>query len=645
MALSRRTGSEEASARVRMSSCRLMKPKQIGFEGLLLLTLAFGYGWFLKAHFVPLPIGVDPNGYHVSARQISEHGRFYLEPEDPYQFVGRMWVVNAEGRFYAKYPPLYPALCGVTMRIFGHLAGMAVNPLCGILAVLGVYVLSRAWLPPGWSLLASLLLAANPVFNTNVLNQASHASNICFLVWGYAAVVWSTGDVLRSSTRSVQRSTDRQPGRAGFGWIRWFLLVGGGFLIGCAGGIRYTSVLLAIPPLVLLVGRGRDALSRTGCYLAGVAVPWGLMGLFNWLAFGAPWVTGYRLTGEQMGFSWAKLTEHAGLYLTGLSGTGLGPAFGLGVLGLLLMVRRHLRQGVFFVLWIVPLLLVCMAFYWAPEQRPERYLRLVLPAIVALSLLAAMMLPELAKVLRLGGGASAALVVVFVAAQGAWAGFESAGTLDKRTQRQRSIQEAVGGILETVPPGAVVIGPNELLNVLAFVGSYKLYPDEILERRRLDELAKRTEREGPYFLQKKRAADLRQLLVDIGPVTYWNRIGGLLEGHLEDGRQVYLLSQGTATSQARRELGQAVELRTVAEIQLGSLAEAPPGSRRLLLIEIITAVRHTSLIGLVKEKAHQATPLAFPRPMGPTARRLARFEKPAHRRWRPTLAPRVAGGE
>ena len=68
-------------------------------------------------------------------------------PEDDLTFVGRMWVEGEGGEFYSKYPPLYPALAGILMRLFGDLAGFLVAPVSSWLAVLGMYVLCRALLP------------------------------------------------------------------------------------------------------------------------------------------------------------------------------------------------------------------------------------------------------------------------------------------------------------------------------------------------------------------------------------------------------------------------------------------------------------------------------------------------------------------
>jgi len=91
----------------------LRSPYERGSLALILL----GYALFLWLYFVPVYAGTDPNGYHVSASRLAsrsgyeQHGRFHRVPADDYVFVGRMWVVNARGEYYPKYPPRYPAFC------------------------------------------------------------------------------------------------------------------------------------------------------------------------------------------------------------------------------------------------------------------------------------------------------------------------------------------------------------------------------------------------------------------------------------------------------------------------------------------------------------------------------------------------------
>jgi hypothetical protein len=516
--------------------------------GVLALLAAFTA--FLAWYHVPVFSGVDPNGYHVSARLFADTGRFGFRPEDDYSFVGRMWVVNAHGECYAKYPPLYPALAGLAIRAFGPEAGFAVNPVCAALAVLAVYFLGRNLGLGAWSLVAAASVALNPVFAFYAASQVSHASSLAFLAWGYAAFFLGR---------------DRPP-RARIG-----LSLVAGLLVGCAAGIRYTDVLLAAPLLFLaVVPWRRDRLAPALGLCAGFALPWSVLALYHWGAFGGVATTGYALTGEQPGFGWAYFRENLRFYLHGTVTTGFGPFGGLALAGLAWLGRRGGRPVGFFALWILPVYLLYVAYYWAPEARPAGFLRFVLPVLPPAALLGAWLLREAVgdggrRGLRLAGAALA------VALQLAW-GWQGAVELVEPAWRQASQFRAVAGFVESsIPAGAVVFAPNDLANYLQFTRRFRLYPEELLSRARLQEVVRRALEPGPSGLQKARAQWLQDHVLSLPAAEFTRRMYALVDGHLAAGRPVYLAGSRAGVAAARAAFLRRYEIETAGEFR----ADAP----------------------------------------------------------------------
>ena len=156
------------------------------WELLALLGILILHALALRLYYVPTSGGTDANAYHVASRMVQEHGRFHQVPADTFTFMGKMWVVNERGEFYPKYPPVYPTVLGVVMKAFGTQAGFLVNPICALLAVIGMFVAARVFLP-GWAaLLAAWTVSISPVLNSLVVDQVSHATSFAIQTWAFA---------------------------------------------------------------------------------------------------------------------------------------------------------------------------------------------------------------------------------------------------------------------------------------------------------------------------------------------------------------------------------------------------------------------------------------------------------------------------
>ncbi len=500
------------------------------------------FALFLHLFFVPTFSGTDPNGYHAGARILAETGRLGRTPTDDYEFIGRMWVVNAEGVYHAKYPPFYPALCAALIRWGGIGADLWINPLLALLTLPGMFFLARGFGLGRWSLAAAALLALNPIFALFALQQVSHASGLFVAVWGMVA--WR-------AAMQADGSGPRGP----------LMRLAAGLLVGCATGIRYTDALLALPLLAEAAWHLRRRNLRPLAVTAlGLALPWGILAVHHALAFGGPLTTGYALTGEQTGFGMAYFLDNLRLYLRAIVETGLGPLAVLVLPGIVAIGRRHARHAALVILWLFPLLFLYMAYYWAPGERHVGFLRFLLPVFVPAILLAVAAVRTLAE--SLGRGSPGALLVAAGALipQAAW-GLTTSLDLAEPVRQQGLRQQATVAFVQAhVPPGSVVIAGQSLQNYLDYLGGWQLYPDEIFMPQRLRQMTSQADDDGPSGLQRRRSQWLKEHLADVPGREYRARIDALLRKHLDARRRIFLVAPANEFASLRLPLLRHYEL-------------------------------------------------------------------------------------
>ncbi len=280
-----------------------------------------------------------------------------------------------------------------------------------------------------------VLLAANPVFFHHALGCDAHMGVVCAVVWGlYFLLRWSVqqrlwqvfvaGLILGCIPAIRYADAIMGVGVAVFilayviRWPRawWLYLIAGlpvaavVFGLAAMGSVKLyftpdvipaagaaatlwkvsTVLLYTCGPLVgtaflalLVWSIIRGPKSWLGC-LAGVigaAIPIVPLLIYNQLMMGAFWKTGYSLTNEETGFTWDYLKEHALDYIYQIQINGLGLAFALGVVGIIALIctRRLRRVGIMAALMTVPMLLVYMAYYWAPQMNAQMTMRFILP--------------------------------------------------------------------------------------------------------------------------------------------------------------------------------------------------------------------------------------------------------------------------
>lgn len=511
-----------------------------------LLILLSGYGYILFTYFVPITGGTDQNGYHVCSWMIADQGRFSQQPADDFEFVGHMWVVNEDGLYYPKYPPLYPLIAAAAIRLSGNPdMGFWLSPVCAVLTIAGVFVLFRVFFSRGWALLGALFMAGTPVFLFYGLNKASHAPSMAFLSWGMAGFFIAAGKRRLSSA--------------------WFPALAGGFLLGYAVGIRYTNFLLLLPPLVYagFFLRGKR-LWIPLIYLAGAAIPCLFLAAYHQHAYGAPWRTGYALTKEQGGFSIDFFLPNLRLYCTGLLDHGTGPLTLFAMIGWMLLFLRRPRRALFFTSWLLPLFLLYNCYYWAPTTSFAGYLRFILPLTVPLYLLALLGLQELLRPLR--RRQRVLCVASVLAVQSVWGIYQGLIEAEKRWMRDQLTLKTVEFVRAQVPEGSVIFSDTGLLNELDFGKRWHLYSTQIFDPNQIKNILARNEKADVTPLQRERVEKWNALLVDVPRADYNAQILELIEKPLAEGRRVYLLGPANRINNYRNRFRRQFEIQTTAEL-------------------------------------------------------------------------------
>jgi len=331
----------------------------------LLAAVLTAYGLVQARFFVPACQETDTAGYLILAERMARSGPVAEREEDLFRHQSHVWVENERGEVLPKYTPGYPFLMAAAMRPGGETAAFAVSPVAGGLALVGAFLLFRLWLSPWPAVMATFILASNPMFLSYTNYPLSHAANTCVVTWGMF-FLW------------------KWMRRGGIGWA-----VAAGLTLGCAPLIRPTSAVLlgsavaaGVTVLFVRPGRGRSWLQAVAL-VASCAVGIGVLMRYNLEVFGDPIRTGYALTGEQWAYSFARLNRRIVLTIHSLDHEGLPLFFVLGILGIFLNPRRADRW--LLGLWVFPILAIYTCYYWGTEDWGMAYTRFficLLPAFI-----------------------------------------------------------------------------------------------------------------------------------------------------------------------------------------------------------------------------------------------------------------------
>ena len=351
---------------------------------LTLIFLSIGY-WF---KFLLATVGgADSYGYATAAQQLASGGLVapapiaeWLSSPDRLALASPLgWAPWAGGNgIVPKYPLGFPALLALAGSIAGPNAIFFVPPAMGLLTLWLVYRFTRRWGDTTVSLLATALVAWNPVFLTYAKQPMS--------------------DVAATAWMMLALYCARSPVRAG-------LAAGAAFLtrpaLIVAGGVipSLTAALKCRPPGAR--GRFRDALIAGAIVAAAVALQMSLQAFL----FGSPFASGYG--SADFLFSLGRFPENAAIYAR-QSWIAFG-ALWFAALGAGVWVLRGRRAAD--ILAVAAAVALPYLFY-IPYDHWET-LRFLLPGLVPLTILAAFGVTAAAAAVRVP--AAPALIVVLFA--------------------------------------------------------------------------------------------------------------------------------------------------------------------------------------------------------------------------------------
>lgn len=495
------------------------------------------YAMLLKVYLVPTTGGTDQNGYHVSARMFNLNGVFYQKTADDLQFVGSMWVVNERGEYYPKYPPLYPLLAAGMNRLMGPGGGFYATLWGAILAAAGMYVLARRFVGEWYGVLGAGLVMLCPVFTALGITRNSHTPSVALLVWGMAAVIYGA-----TARRRL---------------CQWLLPFAGGVLIAYTTGIRYTDFLMIFVPaaFAVLFTRGARRWRVLAALAAGAAVPFCVLALFLWQAYGAPWRTGYSLTDESSSFELRFVWDNLLIYLPEFFMLVVGPV-GLAALP---GWRWRWRRAVFWAVWILPTFLLYLTYYWAPDGESTGAMRFLMPLMPAVFLLALLGLRRLLRLLpdrRLAASALALLIAV----QGIWGVTRITRLCEGKAANDLQYLVLLEAMKNHIPDGAAVIASGGLLNEADFERRWRLYPSYLLTPWGIRNTVERSLGVQAAGLQKERALALKEKLGSLNSGKLQEYLRGFFEELAAAGHPVYFVGRGSEVNQFRRSFHRWFEL-------------------------------------------------------------------------------------
>lgn len=521
-------------------------------SGAVALVVVVWFAVMLAGFHVPAYDGVDENGYFAAARRLALTGHAAKSLANPLEHVSGNVVQTGDNLYYPKYPLGLSWLAAAGYRLGGERGAFWVNPVLATLAVAGIMLLGRDLLGTFAGLAAGLLLASNPLHAVYGNGAVSHAGAICFAVWA----MWFL-----------------------WRWTRdggWAAALASGALGAAAWTFRYSEALLVLPAVVMVGWRyahlpegarptegwsaRRQWRWEVGWMVAGAGLVAAPLLAHHWVAFGAPWRTGYGLCGESTGFGWEWFRQNWWLMLTRLNTPGLVLLFPLGLVGLAWLMVHDRPRGLLLGLWAVPAILLYTAYYWAPAGEGRSYIRFfvsVFPPLIlgALALLLAVGRARTGWTLAVGG---------FLAVVVSYNLRETLRELDKQRERLAAVRQTWELVRTRVPAGAVALAPESTLNHLEFAGDYELYAADTFSRAAIQRRVKVLEDDRPHPFQRRKARQLAERLGALNDEQLAQMQREFFEAQLTAGRAVVALGTDDQWRAWRGRLGERLAFRPLA---------------------------------------------------------------------------------
>lgn len=443
------------------------------FDGptVVLGVVIFAFTVLLLANFVPAISEPDDNGYFAQGSLLFTTGHTSFRAASDAQYIGMHWLLSPSGEYISRYPPGLAVLIGLVYVVFGFRAAVMVNPALAVATLVGTFSLARRLgLTRWWAIVPVAVLAANPTVIHHALSGDSHTSVACVLVWGLTLLLrWS------------------QEGRARD-------LFFAGALLGLIPTIRYPDAIMGLGLAWFIFSHrptnesqgvpAPNARTEDGPALnpfwnnllvgaAGVAIPVVPLLIRNQLLLGGFWKTGYALTNEQTGFGLNYFAQHALQYIQQIQSGGLGLFLALGLIGITLMIcgRGTRAVGILFASLALPMLLLYMAYYWAP-QMSGAMMRFLLPTFPLYVLAGVWAMREMTKFAPKAARIAVPAVVCVV--QILWSIPDASQQIVRLNSAKRPLAMITDAIERNAKEGDVVVASGVLAQHLDYVRKWRL---------------------------------------------------------------------------------------------------------------------------------------------------------------------------
>jgi len=426
---------------------------------LLGLLLVGAHFIFLMSYFEPAISTPDAQSYFVQAKLLAKEGKTYVQTESPLQYIGPHWNRISDNRYYCTHAPGFAVILALIYRFFGPKAALLVNPLMASLSLLGLFLLCRMWIGPGWALLAAALMAVNPFANEHALFGFAHPAVCFFLVWAlFFLARWSKT------------------------YLVWCALAAG-LCIGMIPTIRYPELILcpAFGIFVLFHYKIDKAFLRSVFAGAiGAAIPIAALCLRNQIAYGGFWKTGYAIAIGQKTFSWNYFVDSFLPFLIMLLANGCGLVFVTGIIGIgILSVQRYTwRCGALFAMLVLPITLLYMSYYWGADPQSMRYL---LPTFYIYTI-ASVWLLSVVCVNHYSSAFAGSIVLLLITI--VWGLPQSVRPMQHLTNNNAILAKITNVVEKHVEPGSIIITNEGINQHLDFIGDWRLVALFILNAQR-----------------------------------------------------------------------------------------------------------------------------------------------------------------
>jgi hypothetical protein len=238
---------------------------------------------------------------------------------------------------------------------------------------------------------------------------------------------------------------------------------------------------------------------------------------------------------------------------------GLPLVFPVGLVGLVFLVCRDAKRALFLGLWVMPCLFLYSGYYWLEQS--QGYVRFFVGISAPLILSALFLLCRIPKH-RVWRPVVIGLFVLLAAIANLRLCTQMLGRHRGRLLFNKTMSDTVRTRLSS---RSVIFSEPDILNVIEYVGEYRLYSLQLFESSAIQKVAEGIGRAEPSPLQERRARALVELLGGKSDSQLADIERELMGRHLAEGREVALIIQRDRFGRVRDRVGEKLRFEPLAE--------------------------------------------------------------------------------